>query len=81
MQFPQPRPVSGDVFPVDWKSGPVCRAGRPAGGFVTKRTAEAWLRDVPAHASAGTLPGMAPSGLTLERAPAARRTRKPHVCL
>src|SRR3954452_13570521 len=38
--------------------------GRPAAGYFTKRTAEAWLRDVLAHARAGTLPGMVRTGVT-----------------
>ena len=32
--------------------------GRPPAGYFTKRTAEAWLRDVLDQARAGTLPGM-----------------------
>lgn len=31
--------------------------GRPAAGTFTKRTAEAWLRDVLGEARRGTLPG------------------------
>src|SRR3954447_10164389 len=38
--------------------------GRPAAGYYTKRTAEAWLQDVLAHARAGTLPGMVRTGAT-----------------
>jgi hypothetical protein len=40
-------------------------AARAAGGgLLTKRTAEAWLRDVLARAHAGTLPGMVRTGAT-----------------
>jgi integrase len=38
--------------------------GRPAAGYYTKRTAQAWLDDVLAHARAGTLPGMVRTGAT-----------------
>jgi integrase len=38
--------------------------GRPPAGYYTKRTAEAWLRDVLAQARAGTLPGMVRTGVT-----------------
>jgi hypothetical protein len=38
--------------------------GRPPGGYFTKRTAEAWLRDILAQARTGTLPGMVRTGLT-----------------
>src|SRR3954469_10759610 len=38
--------------------------GRPAAGYFTKRTAEAWLQDVLTHARAGTLPGMVRTGVT-----------------
>src|SRR3954471_20482593 len=38
--------------------------GRPADGHYTKRTAEAWLRDVLDQARAGTLPGMVRTGVT-----------------
>ena len=38
--------------------------GRPAAGYFTKRTAEAWLREVLAQARAGTLPGMVRTGVT-----------------
>ena len=39
--------------------------GRPASGFFTKRTAEAWLRDVQDQARAGTLPGMVRTNATV----------------
>src|SRR4051812_24085195 len=38
--------------------------GRPADGHYTKRTAEAWLRDVLDQARAGTLPGMVRTGVS-----------------
>src|SRR4051812_23441306 len=38
--------------------------GRPRAGWYTKRTAEAWLRDVLDQAHAGTLPGMVRTGVT-----------------
>jgi integrase len=56
---------------VQKKIGPAWgRAGRPATGFFTKRTAEAWLREVLAEAHAGTLPGMVRTGVTFGRAAA-----------
>jgi integrase len=39
--------------------------GRPAAGFFTKRTAEAWLADVLDQARAGTLPGMVRTNATV----------------
>lgn len=44
--------------------------GRPAAGFFTKRTAEAWLADVLAQARRGTLPGMVRTGATFADAAA-----------
>jgi integrase len=38
--------------------------GRPPAGFYTKRTAEAWLREVLEQARRGTLPGMVRTGAT-----------------
>ncbi|MEA2218782.1 MAG: hypothetical protein QOJ35_1408 [Solirubrobacteraceae bacterium] len=38
--------------------------GRPAGGYFTKRTAEAWLRTLLDQARDGTLPGMVRTGVT-----------------
>jgi integrase len=38
--------------------------GRPRAGYYTKRTAEAWLRDLLAQAREGTLPGMVRTGVT-----------------
>jgi integrase len=47
------------------KLGPAwTERGRPPVGFVTKRQAEAWLRDVLSQARHGTLPGMVRSGAT-----------------
>src|ERR1700754_2981399 len=37
---------------------------RPAAGYYTRSTAQAWLDDVLAHARAGTLPGMVRTGVT-----------------
>jgi hypothetical protein len=42
-----------------------CERGRPAAGFFTRRTAEAWLRDVQDQARAGTLPGMVRTNATV----------------
>lgn len=44
--------------------------GRPADGYFTKRTAEAWLRDVLDQAHKGTLPGMVRTGATFADAAA-----------
>ncbi len=44
--------------------------GRPAGGYFTKRTAEAWLRDVLDEARRGTLPGLVKTGVTFADAAA-----------
>jgi integrase len=38
--------------------------GRPANGYLTKRTAEDWLRETLDHARRGTLPGMVQTGAT-----------------
>ena len=38
--------------------------GRPRAGYSTKRTAEAWLREVLDQARSGTLPGMVRTGAT-----------------
>ena len=91
MQFEQVRSVSGHVFRVDRKAGPVWYAkyrlpdgrqvqkklgpawtqrGRPAAGSLTKRTAEAWLREVLVQARAGVLPGMVRTGATFADAAA-----------
>lgn len=51
---------------VQKKIGPAwTERGRPAAGFFTKRTAEAWLRDVQDQARAGTLPGMVRTNATV----------------
>jgi integrase len=44
--------------------------GRPAAGYFTKRTAEAWLRDALDQARRGTLPGMVRTGATFADAAA-----------
>ena len=44
--------------------------GRPAAGYFTRRTAEAWLRDVFDQAPRGTLPGMVRTGATFTDAAA-----------
>jgi integrase len=44
--------------------------GRPPAGYFTKRTAEAWLRDVLDEARRGTLPGMVRTGARLSDAAA-----------
>jgi hypothetical protein len=38
--------------------------GRPRAGYFTKRTAEAWLREVLDQARAGVLPGMVRTGVS-----------------
>jgi integrase len=51
---------------VQRKIGPAwTQRGRPAKAFFTKRTAEAWLRDVQDQARAGTLPGMVRTNATV----------------
>lgn len=51
---------------VQKKIGPAwTERGRPAAGFFTRRTAEAWLRDVQDQARAGTLPGMVRTNATV----------------
>jgi integrase len=56
---------------VQRKIGPAWRErGRPAAGFFTKRTAEAWLSDVLAEARRGELPGMVRTGATFTDAAA-----------
>jgi len=50
---------------VQRKIGPAwTERGRPPAGYVTKRLAEAWLRDVLDQARRGTLPGMVRTGAT-----------------
>jgi len=56
---------------VQRKIGPAWRErGRPAAGYYTKRTAEAWLADVLAEARRGELPGMVRTGATFQDAAA-----------
>ena len=56
---------------VQRKIGPAWTArGRPAAGYFTKRTAEAWLRDLLDQARHGTLPGMTRTGATFADATA-----------
>ena len=56
---------------VQKKLGPAwTERGRPPAGYYTKRTAEAWLRDVMDKARRGTLPGMVRTGATLSDAAA-----------
>jgi hypothetical protein len=44
--------------------------GRPPAGYFTKRSADAWLRDVLEQARHGTLPGMVRTGATFSDAAA-----------
>ncbi len=56
---------------VQRKIGPAwTERGRPPAGYVTKRLAEAWLRDVLDQARRGTLPGMVCTGATFADAAA-----------
>jgi integrase len=56
---------------VQRKIGPAwTRRGRPPAGYLTKRTAEGWLRDVLEEARRGTLPGMIQTGATFADAAA-----------
>jgi integrase len=56
---------------VQKKIGPAwTERGRPPAGYVTKRLAEAWLRDVLDQARRGTLPGMVRTGATFADAAA-----------
>ena len=48
----------------------VDQRGRQPAGYVTKRRAEAWLRDVLDHARRGSLPGMVRTGATFADAAA-----------
>jgi integrase len=53
------------------KIGPAwTERGRPPAGYFTKRTAEAWLRDILDQARRGTLPGLVRTGATFEDAAA-----------
>src|SRR3954452_18570943 len=54
---------------VQRKIGPAWTGrGRPPAGHFTKRTAEAWLRDVLDQARKGTLPGAVRTGVTFAQA-------------
>jgi integrase len=56
---------------VQRKLGPAwTERGRPPAGYYTKRTAEAWLRDMLDEARRGTLPGMVRTGATFADAAA-----------
>jgi integrase len=56
---------------VQRKIGPAWTGrGRPPAGYLTRRTAEAWLRDVLEEARRGTLPGMIQTGATFADAAA-----------
>src|SRR5579859_3704896 len=56
---------------VQRKIGPAwTERGRPAAGYVTRRSAEAWLRDLLDEARRGTLPGMVRTGATFADAAA-----------
>ena len=84
-----PRSISGHVFRVERKRGPVWYAkyrlpdgrqvqkklgpawterGRPAAGYFTKRTAEAWLREVLDEARRGVLVGLVRTGVRFAEA-------------
>ena len=53
------------------KIGPAwTERGRPPAAYFTKRTAEAWLRDILDQARRGTLPGLVRTGATFEDAAA-----------
>jgi integrase len=53
------------------KIGPAwTQRGRPAGGYFTKRMAEAWLAEVLSEARSGTLPGLVKTGATFGEAAA-----------
>lgn len=58
-RLPDGRQVNRTIGPA-WSE-----RGRPPAGYYTKRTAEAWLRDVLGRARAGTLPGMVRTGVTI----------------
>jgi hypothetical protein len=58
-------PVARRAGGTSWTS-----RGRPAAGYFTKRTAEAWLHDLLDEARRGTLPGMVRTGATFADAAA-----------
>src|SRR4051812_32865536 len=57
-RLPDGRQVHKTIGPV-WSE-----RGRPRAGYFTKRTAEAWLREVLEQAHAGVLPGMVRTGVS-----------------
>jgi hypothetical protein len=57
-RLPDGRQVHKTIGPV-WSE-----RGRPRAGYFTKRTAEAWLREVLEQARAGVLPGMVRTGVS-----------------
>jgi hypothetical protein len=60
-----------DGSPVQKKIGPAwTECGRPPAGYVTKRLAVTWLRDVLDQERRGPLPGMVPTGATFADAAA-----------
>ena len=63
-RLPEGRQVQKKIGPA-WSE-----RGRPPVGWFTKRTAEAWLRDLLDQARRGTLPGMVRSGVTFDNAAA-----------
>src|SRR3954452_20006432 len=61
----------GDGRQIQRKIGPAwTERGRPPAGWFTRRTAEAWLRDVLDQARHGTLPGLVRTGATFADAAA-----------
>jgi integrase len=63
-RLPDGRQVKKRIGPA-WTS-----RGRPPAGYITKRTAESWLRDLLDEARRGTLPGMVRTGATFADAAA-----------
>jgi integrase len=61
-RLPDGRQVQGTIGPA-WTE-----RGRPPEGYFTKRTAQAWLRDVLDQAARGVLPGMVRTGRTFAEA-------------
>jgi hypothetical protein len=60
------RPAPGRDQPPAWteRGRPPAGGGRPPAGYVAKRLAGAWLRDVLDEARRGSLPGMVRTGAT-----------------
>src|SRR5436305_13072746 len=66
---------------VQRKIGPAwTERGRPAAGYITKRLAEDWLRDVLDQARRGSLPGMVRTGATFADAAAELLRYVAEVC-